>query len=100
MSETILLVIGILLFIAGFYTGVWIQRHSYHIREVPKLITTEKIVEVEKPIVIQVPRSAPSQGAQLAIMNNRGGPKGNVLDPIKQAESERMTDLISQMPEV
>lgn len=99
MIEALLLAAGVLLFLAGFYTGVWIQRHSYTDREVPKIITTEKLVEVEKPIVIQVPRPpAPSSGG-LPIMGT-GSRKNNVLNPEEKDAADRMSDLLGGMPEI
>lgn len=98
MLEAVLIATGLLLFLAGFYTGVWIQRHSYTDREVAKIVVTEKLVEVEKPVVIQVPRATAPSGGGLAIMTG-GRNKSNVLDPAQRAEAEKQFDLLSQMPE-
>jgi hypothetical protein len=99
MIEAAALAAGILLFLTGFYTGLWVQRHSYTDREVAKLIPTEKVVEVEKAVIVQVPTPPRPGNASLAIMNN-GNPKTNVLDPATRAEADRMTDLLTQMPEL
>jgi hypothetical protein len=100
MLEAALTAGFVLVFLAGFYTGLWVQRHSYVDREVPKIITTEKLVEVEKPVVIQVPTPARSNGGgNLAIMGGNG-PKSSVIDPGKRAEADRQFDLLNQMPEV
>jgi hypothetical protein len=99
MIEAAALAAGILLFLTGFYTGLWVQRHSYTDREVPKLIPTERVVEVEKPVIVQVPVQPKPGGASLAIMNN-GNPKTNVLNPNQKAEADRMSDLLTQMPEL
>lgn len=100
MSEAALLVAGILLFITGFYTGVWIARHSYVDREVPKMITTEKLVTVEKPVVIQVPQAHKPNGASLPVMGGTPRIGTQVLDPIARDEAQRQMDIIGQLPEV
>ncbi len=98
MIEMLLLLVGIALFLGGIYTGIWIQRHSYNDREVPKIITTERLVEVEKPIVVQVPRpAAGSSGGALPIMGIKA--KHDVLNPSERAGAEHMAGLISDLPE-
>jgi hypothetical protein len=100
MIEAALVAGGILIFIAGFYTGLYIARHSYVDREVAKIVTTEKLVEVEKPVVIQVPRPEPAKrpsGGGLPIMGSSN--KNDVLNPAQRQEAEKMTDLLSQLPE-
>jgi hypothetical protein len=99
MIEAAALAAGILLFLAGLYTGIWIQRHSYTDREVAKLIPTEKIVEVEKPVIVQVPMPTKPAGPNLAIMGSNGA-KTSVLDPVRKAESDRQFDLLNNMPEL
>lgn len=99
MTEIYLLTAGIVLFLAGIYTGIWIQRHSYTEREVAKLIPTDKVVEIEKPVIVQVPvAQRPSNGGgSLAVMGT--GNKNDILTPGQRQESEKMTDLLSQLPE-
>lgn len=98
MDETAIVIGAIATFLVGFYTGLYIARHSYVDREVPKIIERDRVVEVEKPVVIQIPRQAAPQPAGLAVMGT-SGQKGHVLDPKQQAEADRMSDLLNQMPE-
>lgn len=93
------ILVGILLFLTGFYTGLWVQRHNREVvvHEVPKIVETEKVVEVEVPKLIEVPMPAKKQGPALVIT---GQQQKNVLDPTSQAESQRMNDLLSGMPEM
>jgi hypothetical protein len=87
------------LFLAGVYTGIWIQRHSWHDREVPKIVTTEKVVEVEKPVVVQVPTPVKGgNGGALPIMGT--DVRSLIADPNQRAEYEKVTQLLSQQPEV
>ena len=88
---------GYLLFLAGFYTGVWIQRHSYTDREVPKIVTTEKVVVHQVPQIIQVPIARPKEGPSTPLM---GTNKSVIADPTQRAEVEKMEGLLSQLPEV
>lgn len=86
------------LFVAGIYTGIWIMRHNTV--EVPKIITTEKVVEHEVPKIIQVPVPAPPrprQGPALPIME---GKRSVVADPVEKAEAEQIMSLLGGMPEV
>ncbi len=98
MIEILLLLVGIVLFLAGIYTGIWIQRHSYTDREVPKVVETQVVVPVEKPIVVQVPRPASGNGGgALPIMGLKA--KHDVLNPSERAGAEHMAGLISDLPE-
>lgn len=97
MNSALLVIGGIGLFIAGLYTGLWIQRHSYTDREVERLIPTDRLVEVEKPVIIQVPQGAPKQGPQLAVMGS--GSKTDILTPNQRQEAEKMTSLLDQLAE-
>lgn len=86
------------LFILGFYTGLWIARHSYRTVEVPKIVTTEKVVEVEKAVIVQVPKPVPTNTGSLAVMG--ATPRTDVLRPEERREAEHMNDLISGLPEL
>jgi len=94
---TLAIAAGCLLFLAGFYTGVWIQRHSYQDREVPKIVISEKVVVHEVPKVIEVPSARPRQGPSTPLM---GTNKHVIIDPTEREEAEKMTGLINQLPEV
>lgn len=98
MVEIVLLFAAVVLFLAGFYTGLWVQRHSYVDREVPKIIETQRVIEKEKPVVIQVPRPAPANGGSLPIMGS--GANKNVLTPQQQSEAQHMQELLGGMPEI
>lgn len=89
---------GCLLFLGGFYTGVWIQRNSYQDREVPKVVTTEKVVVHNVPEYIQVPAVRPPQPASLPVM----GSKRNhvIVDPTEREATQRVGELLDQLPEM
>lgn len=96
---TVSSIVCIVLFLAGFYTGIWVQRHSREVieREVAKIVTTEKVVEVEKPVVIQVPAQRPPQTAAFATM---GSPNRSVIaDPQERAQMEHIQQLANMSPE-
>lgn len=98
MIEAFAVVLGILLFIAGFYTGLWVQRHSTTTieRDVPQIITTEKVVEHEKPVVIQVPMPAPPREGGPVLIGAR-----QPLSGPDYAEAQRQQELIrTTNPEV
>ncbi len=95
--EVLFLLVGIALFLIGIYTGIWIQRHSYTDREVPKIVETQVVVPVEKPIVVQVPRPHGNGGGALPIMGMKA--KHDVLNPSERAGAEHMAGLISDLPE-
>lgn len=97
MTEQIMIILGgLTLFLGGFYSGIWVQRNSREVieREVPKIITTEKVAFAEVPHVVQVPTPAqPKQptGGPVAI----GQQPTNVLSPERAAEARRMTEVMN-----
>lgn len=97
----ILAACGVALFLAGFYTGVWIQRHSREVitREVEKLISTDRVVEVEKPIVVQVPVPMKQKDGGSLVWSKPAN-KSIITDPKKRAEAEGITSLLNSLPEV
>lgn len=92
---SLFLAAGITLFLLGFYTGIWVQRHSREVveREVPKIITTEKVVEIKVPELIQIPTR--EAGGMAVIGQNK-----EVLDKQAAQEARRMQQLINEMAEV
>lgn len=88
---------GCLLFLGGFYTGIWVWRRSERQVEVPKVVTTEKVVVHEKPVVLQVPMGRPKQGPSTPVM---GSNKSVIVDPVERAEAEKMEQLVGGLAEI
>lgn len=92
---------GIALWLAGFWAGSMLTRALREVihRDVPQLITTEKIVEVEKPVIIQmpaVPQKAAVTGPSLPVM---GGNRHVIASPNEREQIERIQQLTGQIPE-
>lgn len=92
---------GIGMYFAGFWAGSKLTRalREVEIHEVPQIVTTEHIVEVEKPVVVQIPAATVQRttGPSLPVMgiNNRNV----VTNPAERAQMERMQDLMGLSPE-
>lgn len=89
---------GIVLFLAGFYTGIWIQRHSREVieREVEKIVPTEKVAFVEVPKVVQVPVVQREAGGMAVIGQDRGK---QIFSKEEMEANRRMAEL-SNDPEL
>jgi hypothetical protein len=106
VNEVIILLLAlfaVVTFLLGFYTGRHDARTNREVieREVAKIVPTERIVEVEKAVIVQVPVFAeqPKQpsGASLPIM---GSNRRNIItDPNERAAADGMASLLSQLPE-
>lgn len=88
---------GIALFWVGFYWGVKMTRALREtVRvEVPKVVTTEKLVEIEKPVFVQTPPTPKpanaGNGPALPIMRGR-----NVIaDPNERQQLQHISELMS-----
>lgn len=108
MVELLTALTGALLFIAGIYTGIWIQRHSREVieREVPRVVVSEKVIvqpapmpapPAPAPYIPPAPKPAPQLPS--------GGPVTiGAIKPVNSqlhAEEDRMRNLIRETnPEV
>lgn len=95
---TLAIAAGCVLFLAGFYTGIWIQRHSITTVEVPKIVETEKVVPYEVPRLIEVPMPQQKKGPSLAVIGQNQGTR-DVLTPAQKDENQRMQSLLGGNPE-
>lgn len=80
----------IVLFLCGFYTGLYIARHS---REV---ITVEKVVEKPAVIPMSTTQPLPKQPASLPVM---GKTRHIIADPTEREQMEHITTLFNNTPE-
>ncbi len=104
VREIIEIAAGIALYLLGFWAGAMLTRATREIveREVPRVVTTEKVVEVEKPVLVQVP-VAPARppvsgnGGSLPIMGT--GTRNIIADPNQREQLEHIQGLISTTPE-
>lgn len=93
---------GISLFWVGFYWGIRMTRtlRETVVHEVPKIVTTERVVEIEKPVLVQpnMTINKPTNGGSgpaLPVMRGHSV----IADPTERAQLEHMQELMSTEPE-
>lgn len=91
---------GIALFWVGFFWGIKMTRTLREVvtHEVPQIITTEKVVEIEKPVLVHAPMSKPVNGGNGPALPVMRG-KSIIADPNERAQLEGIRDLMSIEPE-
>jgi hypothetical protein len=95
---------GIALWLAGFWAGSMLTRSMREVitRDVPQIITTEKVVEIEKPVIVQMPATVQKQpprattGPSLPVM---GATRHVIADPAERQQMERIQQLTGNTPE-
>lgn len=92
---------GITLWLAGFWAGSMLTRAMRETvtREVPKIITTEKVVEIEKPVIVQMPVNKPVPAATGPSLPVMGSTRHVIADPVERETMARIQQLTNGTPE-
>lgn len=90
--------VGCFLFVSGVGTGIFLTRKSREVitREVPRIVETERVVEHEKPVIVQIPAPQTTQGGPVKLGGNH-----TVLSEQELAGNRHMQELIRETnPEI
>lgn len=84
-------------FIGGIFVGAKLTRvlREVVIKEVAKVVETQKVVVQEKPIVVQVPVYKKPEGGGLVAMGQPG--KHTIADPVEREQFEHTKNLLDNL---